>query len=218
VVRPAVSALAARGSWFPHGPHLRADVNCRTCHKSIPGHETHAAIACQSCHTAPADAAGPPPDTMVCRSCHHGAKQRFACTVCHNRLPGPLTVQRQLKLSVWSQVRTRSLPFPHTPHAALGCRTCHVDPPLLTPTRTCGSCHARHHHPGAECSLCHQTPPPTAHDLRAHVSCSGSGCHAESLVKSLPRTRSTCLFCHQDRVDHQPGKECASCHRVEFGS
>ncbi len=218
VVRPAAASPMRGPSSFPHEPHLNADVACRTCHASVPGHGTHSSVACRQCHQAPGGGSGRILTRTECLACHHGAKQTVTCTVCHNPLPGQLTVQSELKLSVWPAARMRSFTFPHSKHAALGCRTCHEEPPLLTPTRTCGSCHDRHHRPAADCSTCHQEPPPTAHDVRAHVSCSGRGCHAAELVRTIPRTRPVCLVCHRDRVDHEPGQECATCHQVEAGS
>jgi len=217
ILRPAASSSVTRSSWFPHEPHLAANVACRTCHASVPGHRTHSALACRQCHQGPAGGPGRVLTRTECLACHHGAKQTVACTTCHDPMPGPLTAQREIRMSVWPDARTRSLTFPHTPHDSLGCRTCHEEPPLLTPTRTCASCHDRHHRPEADCSTCHQAPPPGAHDLRAHLSCSGSGCHAAERVRSLEPTRPVCLVCHRDRADHQPGQACSTCHHVELG-
>lgn len=218
VLRPATLTRVAGPSWFPHEPHVRANVACRACHPSVPGHGTHSAVACRTCHRPAAEGAGRMLTRTECLACHHGEKQRVACTTCHDPLPGPLTVQRRIELSVWPEARRRSLTFPHARHSGLECRTCHQDPPLLTRTRTCGSCHDRHHRPDADCSTCHEEPSPTAHDLRVHLGCSGTGCHAEEKVAFIRPTRAACLVCHRDRVDHEPGRECATCHHVELRS
>jgi hypothetical protein len=50
---------------------------------------------------------------------------------------------------------------------------------------------------------------------RAHVTCSGSGCHQDPpFDNGLPRTRAVCLVCHQDMKDHQPGRVCVDCHTL----
>jgi len=220
-VGPAASLSVAYAGWFPHRPHREAKVACRTCHTSVPGHATHAAMECRQCHLPPSPESEPSLTRTECMSCHHGATQTLSCTTCHDPLPGPLSVERDIKLSVWPTARTRSFTFPHEPHDTLGCETCHNEPPLLTPTRTCGSCHDRHHQRNADCSTCHQEPPPSVHDDRVHLSCSGSGCHAKervAFVPSVTQTRAACLVCHRDRVDHEPKQVCATCHLVRLGS
>lgn len=63
---------------------------------------------------------------------------------------------------------------------------------------------------------CHvgvQTP---IHSDQVHAGCAGGGCHDQDPVLSLRPTRNVCEVCHQDRVDHRPGRECTECH-VGFG-
>ncbi len=216
VVRAAAVTRVVDPSWFPHQPHVKAKVACRTCHRSVPGHETHSALACRSCHRAPTESSGRPFTRVECLSCHHSAEQRASCTTCHDPPPGPLSVERRIHTSVWPEARVRSLTFPHARHSGLECRTCHQGPPLLPVTRTCGSCHVTHHGPNADCSTCHEEPPRSVHGLSVHVSCSGSGCHAEDKVAFITSTRAACLLCHRDRVQHESGQDCAACHRVEL--
>jgi len=211
-VQPAV--LSQNASRFPHTAH--SAVACRNCHATIPGHGTHAAIACRECHAPPARDIASTMSHEQCMSCHHGSQQTFQCSACHAPVP-PRTVERSIQLTVWKAPRTVSLPFDHARHGSVQCSACHADPPLLTPDRACGSCHQNHHRPDADCASCHTAPPPGVHPLSVHEGCSGTGCHAESAVAGLPESRSACLVCHRDRIDHQPGKDCRSCHWPERG-
>jgi Class III cytochrome C family len=216
VARPVASApgRVTAATRFPHLAH--AGVECRTCHATIPGHATHAAVACRECHTPPTVDATSTMPRDECRSCHHGAQQARECATCHAPVP-PGKVERSLTLTVWKAPRTVSLPFDHARHGSLQCAACHQEPPALTPNRPCGSCHQNHHRPDADCASCHAVPPAGVHSLSVHEGCSGTGCHAATAVANLPQSRSACLVCHRDRTDHQPGKDCRSCHWPETG-
>ena len=157
--------------------------------------------------------AGPAP--QVCRSCHHGSDQRYACTHCHGD-PSAIPPRRVTQAMTVAGHRhpDRTLEFAHAFHTSVACTECHRGGPDLTPDRACTSCHDSHHQPEADCSRCHQPPAATAHTLAAHAGCGGAGCHQDARVLSLPRSRSLCLVCHRDRVDHEPGKDCATCHRL----
>jgi hypothetical protein len=37
-------------------------------------------------------------------------------------------------------------------------------------------------------------------------------CHATAAIAALTPTRSLCLACHGPAVDHNPKRECSSCH------
>jgi len=216
VVRPAAAAIqSSASSRFPHTAHT--GVACQSCHTSIPGHATHAGVACRACHVPPTRDIASTMARETCQSCHHGSQQTRTCSTCHAPVPAK-TVERSLQLSVWSAPRSVSLPFDHARHVSVQCATCHVEPPLLSPDRACGSCHQNHHRPDAACASCHAAPPAGVHDLRVHEGCSGAGCHAETAVADLPESRATCLVCHRDRTDHQPGKDCRSCHWPESGA
>jgi hypothetical protein len=209
-------ASVPRSAVFPHTPHR--DVACTTCHGAIRGHATHTTIACRECHaSAPA---GSTPRAMTkaeCLGCHHGAQQRVSCTTCHAPV-APRSVTRTFQLSVWDAPRATTLPFDHARHVSVTCASCHQTPPFLPPDRACGSCHERHHRPDAVCASCHAAPPAGVHDVRVHASCSGSGCHAASVVADLPRSRQECSVCHRDRADHYPDRDCAPCHRLGSSS
>ncbi len=209
-VQSAAAPSQGPASRFPHTAH--AEVPCRNCHGStIPGHATHAAIGCRECHAPPTVDAASTMTHEECMSCHHGRQQTLECSTCHAPV-APRTVERTFQLSVWKTPRTVSLPFDHARHESVQCSACHAEPPLLLPDRACGSCHKNHHRPDADCASCHNAPPPGVHPLSVHEGCSASGCHAETAVADLPESRSACLVCHRDRIDHQPGRDCRSCH------
>jgi hypothetical protein len=108
--------------------------------------------------------------------------------------------------------------FEHAVHLAAGtgiaCRDCHGAGVSMTRDRTCQSCHDSHHAGRAECSACHAVPARGAHDATAHLSCSGGTCHAPAKAPSPVSSRSVCLFCHAAQRDHEPGGNCALCHRI----
>ncbi len=192
---------------FRHRDHR--DFACAECHSS---RETHGRVTV----TAPGG----------CFSCHHerAAMPGTPCASCHagSALAGERSVSTELRLSVWDETRVRSLPFDHEAHAEASCADCHAGSRLQV-TASCADCHAEHHDPEAACATCHiEKPPATAHGLEVHLatSCGGAGCHAEETgadrvaYGGLPKTRSFCLSCHQDRADHELGEPCAGCHRV----
>lgn len=86
-------------------------------------------------------------------------------------------------------------------------------------TRTCGSCHENHHRADARCIACHDAPPATAHDVQAHVTCSGTGCHNAPDVEAIKDRQAVCLVCHRAQEQHGGGRECVDCHamRMEAG-
>jgi len=185
---------------FSHRRHR--DVQCTECHSSQRAHGAVTVTSvrdCQSCHhTAPV--------ASRCESCHQPAQLRAASQ----------SIRQPLRLSVWPQQRMRNLPFSHEQHTAEACASCHRQPLTMAVTVSCNSCHAQHHRPNAQCMGCHVQPPGGAHTVNAHLGCAGSGCHdpAPAGVRNVPRTRNLCLGCHQDQVRHEPGGNCADCHRL----
>jgi hypothetical protein len=114
---------------------------------------------------------------------------------------GERAVPVSMSLRVWGGARTRELAFDHGEHAALACSTCHTGGAQMAAQRTCADCH--------------REPPATAHTIAIHTQgCSGSGCHGEAAYGRMNVGRNTCLVCHQDLVDHRPGRACAACHQV----
>jgi hypothetical protein len=178
-------------------------------------HARHEAVPCTVCHGVGAEhrtvSVRSPRD---CASCHHAEAPARSCTACHSppSLPEPGAVSRVLALEVWNASRVRLLPFGHVVHAAVACRSCHTTPVMLAMERGCGSCHESHHKPEANCAACHEPPLQGTHDVRAHLTCAGAGCHAPRVAPSPALSRELCLVCHAAQQQHEPGLECAHCH------
>jgi len=213
---PTEAHRATRAERFPHENHV--GINCRVCHQAPKGHTTHADVGCPNCHRSAAFVTNKVLTKADCLTCHHGGTNGRACLDCHKAPPERLVVERQIKLSVWPAPRTRSLPFDHTRHASLECRTCHKAMPNLKPTEPCTTCHEKHHQPQARCMTCHRQPAAGVHTLDAHLDCNSAGCHNEPVTEHMTETRSVCLVCHQDKESHEPGKVCAVCHQVRPGA
>jgi len=193
---------------FAHMPH-RA-IECVTCHARPPGHAAHAGVACEECHARPPAPAGPVAE-RDCQRCHHESSG-LACTRCHTGDASVLNTVAVMVRVAGAPARERAMPFAHERHSTETCRTCHQTSPALEFTRTCDSCHDRHHTVEADCTGCHTGPNRAAHDASAHRGCDGSGCHADPALPALATARQGCLVCHPEQKAHEPGRECAPCH------
>ena len=201
---------------FEHNPH--ADVACTSCHSGMPGHSAHAVVACLQCHgDAGAKTASATVRPAECQACHHRADPPRDCARCHarNELAAPIDVT--VSITAAARAHERALAFAHERHRTLECTRCH-EPPRVTPVPGCATCHDNHHRPDADCATCHTQPATSHHDLATHRTCAGSGCHTDATVLALPLSRPLCLVCHQDRRDHEPGRECAQCHLIREGA
>ncbi|HET9439881.1 MAG TPA: hypothetical protein VFO52_06905 [Longimicrobiales bacterium] len=180
---------------FRHKPHK--SVPCRTCHESDDG---HGAVKIKTA----ADCAG----------CHHSAQNLKACKSCHTRQTGT-TYKRSFswKLSVWKAPQQRTLSFDHKQHTATKCVSCHSPAARMRAAVDCTSCHTDHHQELRNCTACHSDVR-DAHDEKAHLTCSGSGCHQDKATAPLRTQRNVCLACHTDMVKHEPQGDCASCHMI----
>jgi len=205
---------STRPERFAHDAHAR--INCAVCHDAPRGHEAHGSLACAECHRASAQATMAALAPEQCQSCHHGAEQTWTCEHCHQSR-GALESVQTLAFGVWSVPRSRTLPFDHGAHAELDCASCHQNPPALTPAASCATCHEAHVEAEVRCASCHVAPPPGAHDVNAHLTCSGAGCHSAPQVEALASTRPVCLVCHQEQEEHEPDGNCIDCHRVRPG-
>jgi hypothetical protein len=190
------------GTTFLHGQH-RA-VECTECHVST---EVHGAITV----TEIAD----------CRSCHHTGPPAQNCASCHTGTAltalGPVRVSQQVSFSVVDAPFRRSLPFEHDDHTDADCTVCHqASLPQTFDSASCATCHSEHHEAGVTCMACHAEPAASAHTVENHVGCTGVGCHEEPKLHftGVPRQNEACLVCHQDLVDHRPGRSCAECHQL----
>lgn len=200
--RPAAATIVA-DTVFRHGQHT--SLSCLDCHSMQLG---HGELLVRS--------------TADCRNCHHGAEQRAArsCLSCHRPVDLAEVVfpqTRTMTFAVLSEPREATLPFRHADHEAQDCASCHEtgDPSLAPTDLDCSSCHQEHHDAQVGgCSSCHLLPRPEAHPIEVHAGCSASGCHTEGPFEVAPRTRTACLWCHEEQRDHEPDMDCASCHRL----
>jgi len=201
---PSVGALATLG--------VLATVQARD---TLPRfrHREHADVDCQVCHNT--GEATTPSNPRFCQSCHHRRIAASGCGSCHRPeelARREITVRRTMELSVPSGGE-RTLPFPHETHAEVSCTRCHTNPPVLSAEGVvCADCHVEHHAGEAVCSSCHVAPPDSAHPLEAHVTCTGSGCHASIPFEEPPRSRPVCETCHRSMTDHRVGRDCVTCH------
>jgi hypothetical protein len=183
-------------------------------------HRRHRGVQCTACHsTERSHGAVTVTSVRDCQSCHHTAPVVSNCTACHQtaeRHVERYTIRQTVRLSVAPQPRMRDLPFSHVQHRTEPCASCHREPLTLRANVSCAGCHEQHHRPNAQCMNCHVQPPGTAHTVNAHLGCTGAGCHdpMPAQIRNVPRTRNFCLACHQTLVQHEPGGNCADCHRL----
>ncbi len=183
-------------------------------------HETHTGVTCASCHES-TDTHGRTTVTAAaqCQACHHAPAEAEPCAECHAPRSVPAArLSRVVDLDIGVRA-TRSLPFDHDRHNTVACSQCHAATPNQSAASvSCADCHTDHHKPASDCMACHAQPKENAHTLNAHLTCSGAGCHGPpTAFNPVPRTRSFCLVCHQDLVDHRPGEDCAACHALPRG-
>jgi hypothetical protein len=189
-------------------------------------HGNHRGLSCTSCHSATGKVHGA---LLVrtktdCESCHHGADPKgngsaVTCARCHAAASlsrAPLQQPVLVRMSVYTAPKARTLPFKHEWHASQECVACHSTPVTRAVARDCTSCHALHHAATAACITCHAGAK-TAHRRQdVHQGCAGSGCHQDRSTLQLTATRNVCLTCHNDRVNHKIGGQCAKCHQVQW--
>lgn len=185
-------------------------------------HSQHRGVECTECHSM-RERHGAVTVTSLrdCRSCHHAEPVATACLGCHDegavRRLTP-TVSRVMDIQVGRLDRPRrSLPFDHADHLGYDCQQCHTRGLALSAAGLdCAQCHEEHHQAQVSCMSCHPSPAGDAHGLDAHLTCTGAGCHTAppATVQAIPRTRDFCLACHQDLVEHQPGRNCVTCHAL----
>ena len=209
-------AMEAVDSVFPHSEHSRLD--CQRCHQRPSGHATHDVIECRQCHGRPAGFANLPERTArECAACHHRNAEVRGCQSCHREdAVGARPVLVAIQATGAEEPRVRGLTFDHDDHESRECSTCHTTAVTLRFGRECASCHQYHHQQDARCMTCHEDVSTPAHSGEVHAGCAGGGCHGDAPVLSLAPERNVCQVCHQDMVDHRPGRPCAECH-VGFG-
>ena len=187
-------------------------------------HATHRGLACTSCHSATGPAHGSVTLRSVrdCEQCHHGPTAAklgggsAACLHCHQSQTLPARSQTvTVRTSTSPTTLTRTLPFAHATHTNVACAECHTTPVTLAAAVPCAGCHENHHTAARDCATCH-----SAYDAhrgqQVHTGCAGSGCHSDRAVLALAATRNVCLSCHAAQADHKPGRDCGTCHRVQW--
>jgi hypothetical protein len=217
--------------------------DCRVCHASggapMPGttlrartvvaegltftHGDHQAVTCTSCHGAAwAHGTVSVRTRAACRACHHTEPHAEPCVACHvvdEVRATSFDVTRTLNISIGSLDHpARTIHFDHANHWHTDCAVCHTGGPDLGTARgaDCSGCHLEHHEATANCNGCHERPREGAHTREAHLGCGGAGCHdpVPEGIRLAPRTRSLCLACHTQRMDHKPGQSCVDCHQL----
>ena len=187
-------------------------------------HATHRGLTCTACHSASGPTHGSVTLRSVrdCQQCHHGATVtklgggQAACLRCHQTASLPAGTRNvEVRTSTSAMALTRALPFAHATHANVPCTECHNTPVTLAAATQCSSCHAPHHTAERSCQTCH-----SAYDAhrgqQVHLGCAGSGCHTDRVVLALASTRNVCVSCHTDQATHKPGRDCGTCHRVQW--
>jgi nitrate/TMAO reductase-like tetraheme cytochrome c subunit len=180
-------------------------------------HASHSGISCTDCHAFDTShGAITPTAERGCMECHHTAPVvNRGCETCHATSSAPRAVSMAMRLGVWSGAQTREVRFDHDEHSQVACATCHTEGTARAVSTTCATCHTEHHAADTDCTRCHAPPSPDAHTIAVHTEgCAGSGCHEDRTIAGIPRTRSFCLSCHQDMEQHEPGRNCATCHQV----
>lgn len=179
-------------------------------------HADHRGVACVTCHPSEEQHGGLAVTRREdCLECHHRDPGQVVCADCHaeRELRGERRLSRRLELSTGTAAE-RPLSFDHAEHEDVGCTECHTGGLRLSAgDLSCAECHEEHHGVDARCVACHVEAAEDAHPVEtAHVTCGGSGCHTTLPFDRVPRSRPACLSCHQDLLDHRPGRPCVECH------
>ena len=91
---------------------------------------------------------------------------------------------------------------------------CHATPVTRAVDKDCTDVPHGSSRADAHVRRCHVGAQPFHKRADVHQGCAGSGCHKDAAVLSLTATRNVCLTCHNDKVNHKSGGECAKCHQV----
>lgn len=155
----------------------------------------------------------------ACASCHQGGNARRACET--NVPMDERAPTRCVDVSMVFAGRppvTRTLPFSHVRHQQFECFDCHATSVSRTVTKTCTSCHERHHQPDRDCLTCHDSPLAT-HTNAVHTQgCTAAGCHAAETTAVVTPIRPVCVVCHVAQQNHKEGRSCGTCHLVKWTS
>ena len=210
--------------------------DCARCHKEsgwkltsfnhdqmtrFPLQGAHAAVRCETCHTAPPDKLKL---SMECATCHraddvHAGKLGAACSRCHNSSDWKSNVRFDHSLSRFPLLGK---------HAQIQCVECHADRTFGSKGTTCADCHKDDHHAGtlgtpSRCRDCHTPIDWKAwsfdHDRRTSFPLDGrhhglicAACHSRPGDPAATGTR--CIDCHRRDDRHRGGfgEDCERCH------
>lgn len=199
---------------FAHEAHR--DVGCVTCHQAVEGHGIHQETGCTECHETPAAyATSAILGDDDCMACHHDAATGLECGLCHDGgAEQVLAIAQPLRFSMREMPVTRELPLDHARHEDVECGECHSAPVTYAMEGQCADCHQEHHRPEAECLACHGPSSREEHKVSVHRGCGGQGCHEDEVVSALPPSRTVCLECHEEQLEHEVDEDCISCHPV----
>ncbi len=181
-------------------------------------HRRHESVSCLTCHgTGEQHGLIRMRTAADCASCHHDPVTAPDCAACHRNetLPEQRSIAASMTLAEAATPRDRMLPFGHAVHLAAQCGECHQTAVTLAVAVTCNACHDRHHEAKADCAQCHRGfERDASHTARAHLGCTGAGCHTSSALPEPTASRTLCLACHTEQRDHEPAGDCARCHRI----
>ena len=202
------------------GPPLEPGA-CASCHYGVDGgglvvwqgrqfphrrHTVNAGLQCGTCHTPFAEHGGLTlATTNSCDGCHHISDSPRACGFCHQAPAG-------------DTLAFGGKSFLHDPHLEMGfgCDACHTSPSMSVSEENCLTCHALHHTPDTNCSLCHTSAPEGLlaieggsfpHEPHATMGFQCSLCHTEP---GAGASVEVCASCHS--LHHTPTADCRLCH------
>jgi c(7)-type cytochrome triheme protein len=233
-----------------HGPaptaKTKPETICATCHVDAKkvfyppyaidrdfalqlGHQSHAAVACATCHADVASGGARRPPHARCAGCHDGGgaghgSAMTACATCH----GPGIGDPEPPRLAPPRLPTA---FSHDRHATRGaaraCTACHADIAATDATRlprpTTATCGASGCHDGAAafattaaCTRCHPRAPATAWSVfRSDARFVHAGSHQAAMTRP-------CATCHPLSPAGEPlvagHAACAECHLPEFSA
>ncbi|MBE0429896.1 MAG: cytochrome c3 family protein [Thermoleophilia bacterium] len=210
------------------------DKACEKCHYSgdpkwvqveqTAGHEAHAEgqnISCQTCHGLRLHEFRPAVE--ICMACHADhvtghekaikveSMQDLHCVECHGFLTDESTIRpvretclscHQKLPSLTTSAGTGPVTFPGQGPMTWDCKECHKPHDRANPVSDCISCHTTAKTEGA-------------HGISIHSQQQCVACHTPH--EWTVTQRDSCLTCHQDKVAHNAGRNCADCHTQNVG-
>lgn len=192
------------------------DEACKNCHENgngrwamvadTAGHQVHADqqnVSCLKCHSVTLHQFAPP--EKICLACHGDQEVKISsmaqryCLDCHNflRENSPLRPQRQDCLKCHESQAQAEMHWPTNAPMQFQCGQCHQPHQTTKPAEACASCHQNQQQKGN-------------HAVQTHASAACITCHKPHEWRIT--RRETCTTCHANKIEHNAGLECASCH------